>query len=85
MPISPPNKQIKSFFDKIGTTVEIKNETLSKNFWATSAMMAPFYEILKVLSDWLTKRGIKEMKRKNILLLFLLHYQWTLSIIQKNI
>ena len=59
VPISPPNKQIKSFFDKIGTTVEVKNETLSKNFWATSAMMAPFYEILKVLSDWLTKRGIK--------------------------
>ena len=59
MPISPPNKQIKSFFDKIGTTAEVKNEALFKNFWATSAMMAPFYEILKVLSDWLTKRAIK--------------------------
>ena len=59
VPICPPDKQVKGFFDKIGTTVEVKNETLSKNFWATSAMMAPFYEILKVLSDWLTKRGIK--------------------------
>ena len=59
MPICPPDKQVKSFFDKIGTTVEVKNEELSKNFWATSAMMAPFYEILKVLSDWLVKRGIK--------------------------
>ena len=59
VPISPPDKQVKVFFDKIGTTVEIKNEKLSKNFWATSAMMAPFYEILKVLSDWLVKRGIK--------------------------
>ena len=58
VPISPPDKQVKVFFDKIGTTVEIKNEKLSKNFWATSAMMAPFYEILKVLSDWLVKRGI---------------------------
>ena len=57
--IIPDDKQVKSFFDKIGTTVEIKNERLSKNFWATSAMMAPFYEILKVLSDWLVKRGIK--------------------------
>ena len=57
--ICPPDKQVKSFFDKIGTTVEVKNEKLSKNFWATSAMMAPFYEILKVLSDWLVKRGIK--------------------------
>ena len=59
VPICPPNKQVKNFFDKIGTTVEIKNEKLSKNFWATSAMMAPFYEILKVLSDWLVKKGIK--------------------------
>ena len=59
VPIYPPDKQVKGFFDKIGTTIEIKNERLSKNFWATSAMMAPFYEILKVLSDWLVKRGIK--------------------------
>ena len=59
VPICPPDKQVKSFFDKIGTTVEVKNEKLSKNFWATSAMMAPFYDILKVLSDWLVKRGIK--------------------------
>jgi len=62
VPISPPDKQVKSFFDKIGTTVEIKNEKLSKNFWVTSAMMAPFYEILKVLSDWLVNRGIKRNK-----------------------
>ena len=59
VPICPPDKQVKSFFDKIGTTVEVKNEKLSKNFWATSAMMAPFYEILKVLSDWLVKKGVK--------------------------
>jgi len=59
VPICPPDKQIKSFFDKIGTTVEIRSEELSKNFWATSGMMAPFYELLKVLSDWLVKKGIK--------------------------
>ena len=59
VPISPPNKQVKVFFDKIGTTVEIRSEKSSKNFWATSGMMAPFYEILKVLSEWLVKKGIK--------------------------
>ena len=62
VPICPPDKQVKSFFDKIGTTVEINNEKLSKNFWTTSGMMAPFYEILKVLSDWLVKKGIKRDK-----------------------
>ena len=50
---------MKSFFDKIGTTVGIRSEKLSNNFWATSGMMAPFYEMLKVLSDWLVKKGIK--------------------------
>ncbi len=59
VPICPPDKQVKSFFNKLGTTIEIKNEKSSKNFWATSGMMAPFYEMLKVLSDWLVKRGIK--------------------------
>ena len=59
VPICPPDKQVKNFFDKIGTTIEIQSERSSKNFWATSGMMAPFYELLKVLSDWLVKRGIK--------------------------
>ena len=52
----------RNFFNKIGTTVEINNENSSKNFWTTSGMMAPFYEILKVLSDWLVKKGISRDK-----------------------
>jgi len=59
VPICPPDKQVKGFFDKIGTAVEIKNERTSKIFWATSSLMAPFYELLKVLTDWLVKRGVK--------------------------
>ena len=59
VPIFPPDRQVKNFFNKIGTTVEIRSEKSSKNFWSTSGMMAPFYEILKVLSDWLVKKGIK--------------------------
>ena len=59
IPICPPDKQVKSFFNELGTSVEIKNENSSINFWATSGMMAPFYELLKVLTDWLVKRGVK--------------------------
>jgi len=59
VPIYPPDKQVKFFFDKIGTTIQIRSEKLSKNFWSTSGMMAPFYEMLKVLADWLVKKGIK--------------------------
>ena len=38
VPIFPPNKNVKRFFNQLGTTVEIGNEKLSKNFWATSRM-----------------------------------------------
>ena len=62
VPLFPPNKKIKIFFDKLGTTVEINNEKLSKNFWSTSGMMAPFYELLSTMSNWLVKRGVKRDK-----------------------
>ena len=72
VPICPPNKKVKNFFDKIGSTVEIKNEKLSINFLSTSVMMASYYEILKVMSDWLVKRGIKRLDaQKYITSLFL--------------
>ena len=71
VPIFPPDKQVKSFFDNLGTTIEIKNEKSLKNFWATSGMMAPFYELLKTMSDWLVKRGVKRsMSQKYITSLF---------------
>ena len=59
IPIYPPNKKVKFFFDKIGNVIEIKSEKLSNNFWAVSGTMASFYELIKVLSDWLVKKGIK--------------------------
>ena len=59
VPIFPPNKKVKNFFNKLGTTIEIKNEKLFKNFWATSGMYAAFYELLSSMSNWLVKRGVK--------------------------
>ena len=72
VPICPPNKKVKNFFDKIGSTVEIKNEKLSINFWSTSGMMASYYEMLKVMSEWLVKKGVKRSDaQKYITTLFL--------------
>jgi len=72
VPICPPNKKVKDFFNKIGTTVEIKNEKSSINFWTTSGMMAPFYELLSVMTNWLVKRGVKRNNaQKYIISLFL--------------
>ena len=72
IPICPPNKRVKLFFDKIGTTIEIKDEKSSINFWSTSGMMAPFYELLRVTIDWLVKRGVKRSNaQKYVTSLFL--------------
>jgi pyrroline-5-carboxylate reductase len=72
VPICPPNKKIKAFFDQLGSTIEIKNEKLSINFWSTSGMMASYYQILETMSIWLTKKGIKKLDaQKYITSLFL--------------
>ena len=59
VPIFPPNKKVKFFFNNIGTTVEIKSERSSISFWTTSGMMASFYELLNVMTNWLVKKGVK--------------------------
>ncbi len=72
VPIFPPNQKVKAFFNNLGTTVEIKNEKSSINFWSTSGMMAPFYQVLRVMTDWLVKRGVKRNNaQKYITSLFL--------------
>ena len=72
VPICPPNAKVKAFFNQVGTTVEIKNEKSSINFWSTSGMMAPFYELLRVMTNWLVKRGVKKNNaQKYITSLFL--------------
>ena len=69
--IFPPNKKVKSFFDKIGETIEIKNEKLSKNFWAISGTMASFYELLNVLSNWLIRKKTNKLNaQKYVTLLY---------------
>ncbi len=72
IPICPPNKKVKKFFDHLGSTIEIKNEKLSINFWSTSGMMASYYDLLRTMSDWLVKRGVKRLDaQKYITSLFL--------------
>ena len=58
--ICPPNKSAKNLFKYLGAVIEIKNEKLSYNFWSTSSIMAAYYEILNISSNWLVKKGIKK-------------------------
>ena len=63
--ICPPNKSAKSLFKHLGEVIEIKNEKLSYKFWATASIMAAYYEILNVSSNWLVKKGINKTTANN--------------------
>ena len=70
--ICPPNKIVKNLFKHLGEVIEIRNEKLSYKFWSTASIMAAFYEILNVSSNWLIKKGIKKnIANKYIVELFL--------------
>ena len=72
VPICPPNKKVKVFFDKIGSTIQIRSEKLSINFWSMSGMMASYYNMLNIMSNWLVKKGVKRADaQKYITSLFL--------------
>jgi pyrroline-5-carboxylate reductase len=63
--ICPPNKVAKSFFSHLGSVIEVKNEKVCNKFWSTSALMAPFYELLRVSTDWLIRKGVDQSKATN--------------------
>ncbi len=63
--ICPPNKGAKSFFSHLGSVIEVKNEKVCNKFWSTSALMAPFYELLRVSTDWLIRKGVDQSKATN--------------------
>ena len=60
--ICPPNKTAKKFFNHLGLVIEVKSEKVCNKLWATSSLMAPFYELLRVSSDWLTNKGVEQSK-----------------------
>ena len=71
VPLFPANKKVKNFFNKIGESIQFKDEKSSLNFWATSSLMAPYYELLYQASKWLQKNGIsKSLSQKYITSLF---------------
>ena len=61
VPLFPKNYKVKKFFDKIGDSIEVHSETSSLNFWASSSLMAPYYEFLHEISKWLQKKGMSKL------------------------
>ena len=60
IPLFPKNKKVTKFFNNIGESIEINDENSSFNFWATSSLMASYYELLHEVSKWLQKKGLKK-------------------------
>ncbi len=56
--VCPANKSVKNFFNNLGEVIEVKNEKISKGFWATSSFMASFYNLYSSTSDWLVSKGV---------------------------
>ena len=63
--ICPKDKSVKRFFNKLGISIEINNENISKSFWTTSSFMAPFYHMMATTSDWLVRRGVKRKQAED--------------------
>ena len=64
VPIYPPDKQLKLFFDKIGTTIEIKSEKLSKNFDSTHFLLGNhdlYYKETREVSSMAFARNIERI------------------------
>ena len=72
--ISPKDKIVKNFFRHLGSVIELKNEKISKGFWATSSFMASYYNLLLSTSAWLSSKGLKKKKQKIIQKNFFLHF-----------
>ena len=71
VPLFPKNSKISKFFNNIGDSININNETSSLKFWATSSLMAPYYELLFEVSKWLQKKGLsKSYSQKYVSSLF---------------
>ena len=71
VPLYPKNKKVSDFFGKIGNSLEINNEISSLNFWATSSLMASYYELLNQTSTWLQNKGVnKKVAQKYVTSLF---------------
>ena len=71
VPLYPKNKKVSDFFSKIGNSLEINNEISSLNFWATSSLMASYYELLNQTSTWLQNKGVnKKVAQKYVTSLF---------------
>ena len=60
--VCPPNKVAKSFFSHLGSVIEVKSEKVCNKFWSTSALMAPFYELLKGKYRLVNTKGCRSIK-----------------------
>jgi len=57
--LCPPNQDIAALFGGIGTLTQVSDETQLHALWAITSMMAPFFGLLKQMSEWLEERNIE--------------------------
>lgn len=54
----PPNPQLADFFGPAGTVIQVAEEAQLDAFFSVSALMAPYFELLESVSDWVRAQGV---------------------------
>lgn len=54
----PPNRELAGLLDPVGTVIQVSDEAQLDSFFSVSALMAPYFELLESVSDWLRAQGV---------------------------
>lgn len=54
----PALPDVADLLSRVGTVVAVPSEAMLEPLWATTALMAPFYEQLNQIADWLAATGV---------------------------
>lgn len=60
IPIFNSNKTVTKIFSYIGQPLLVDDENQLHTLWTLTGIIAPFYDLLRELSDWATMNGVKK-------------------------
>src|SRR3546814_13257058 len=56
-PICPPDKEARALFDRLGTAIELADESAFDIFTAASAKMASYFAFAHSITAWMQRHG----------------------------
>src|SRR3546814_2994313 len=56
-PIFPPDDEVRALFDRLGTAIELADESAFAIFTAASATMASYFAFAHSITEWMQRHG----------------------------